>query len=252
MPEGRGYFAKGAGAAPSIGYVLWFDGAAPDRRKLADLLALAGFDADSVSGNDSDMVVSVDGHRLLVSKASDGDWPGCDRPQSHFDIRPDLLEKGETVKIALVDDPGRGWTLESVLTASRLALAMAADEGFFAAGWVPASAAMSADYFVKVITGWLGGGAFPALGLVGMTADAGGTLVSTGLSLFCGQELTIPASSDLSGLDRARVAIRFINYLVVNGPVEHEDTIEIEGYGGFEIAPFANGSKINLKRTPIF
>ena len=81
--------------------------------------------------------------------------------------------------------------------------------------WIPARAAMAPDYFVATIAEWLGGGAFPALGLTALVAGGSG-VKSEGLAYFTGQEI------EVCGGDRtqaSRIAVRMVHTLVSHGPL---------------------------------
>ena len=79
--------------------------------------------------------------------------------------------------------------------------------------WIPARTAMATDYFSATIGDWLGGGAFPALGLTSLVPGGSG-ITSEGLTFFTGQELEV-AGSDLA--DTGRIAVRMVHTLVGHG-----------------------------------
>ena len=54
---------------------------------------------------------------------------------------------------------------------------------------LPARTAIEPELFVRSVDAWLGGGAFPALGLVALTDTPEGGLISEGLTFFAGQEI---------------------------------------------------------------
>lgn len=85
--------------------------------------------------------------------------------------------------------------------------------------WLPAGSWMEAGYFCRVVDDWLGGGAFPALGLTSLRRESNGAMVSLGLDLLIGQELRFEPDRTLSASAVARISVRLINELVVNGPL---------------------------------
>ena len=96
-----------------------------------------------------------------------------------------------------------------------LAAALATQTGAQAVVWIPARTAMTPDYFAATIGDWLGGGAFPVLGLTALVPGGAG-LISEGLSFFTGQELEV-SGGDLA--HAGRVAIRMVHALVDHGPL---------------------------------
>ena len=96
-----------------------------------------------------------------------------------------------------------------------LGSALATGTGAAAIVWIPARAAMTTDYFTDVAADWLGGGAFPALGLTALVPGGSG-MVSDGLAFFTGQELEV-CGPDMSRA--VRIAVRMIHALVCQAPV---------------------------------
>jgi len=95
--------------------------------------------------------------------------------------------------------------------------------------WHPAQSWMEPQYFSRVALGWLSGGPFPALGLTALTHTADGVR-SEGLTFFSGHELLIRRRSGESPADTAKLAVRFIDYVVANGPFRRE--LEFQGPDG--------------------
>ena len=94
-----------------------------------------------------------------------------------------------------------------------LGAALATQTGAAAIVWIPARSAMAPDYFAATIGDWLGGGAFPALGLTALVPGESG-MTSEGLAFFTGQELEV-AGSDLALA--GRIAVRMVHTLVSHG-----------------------------------
>jgi hypothetical protein len=92
--------------------------------------------------------------------------------------------------------------------------------------WHPAQSWMEPQYFSRVALGWLSGGPFPALGLTALDHTAA-EVRSEGLAFFSGQELLVRRREGESRADIAKLAVRFIDYVVANGPFRRE--VEFEG-----------------------
>ena len=91
-----------------------------------------------------------------------------------------------------------------------LGSALATGTGAAAVVWIPARAAMAPDYFAATIADWLGGGAFPALGLTALVPNRSG-IASEGLAFFSGQEIEV-CGTDLP--HAGRIAVRLIHTLI--------------------------------------
>lgn len=130
------------------------------------------------------------------------------------------LPQGET--IVLQPSPhlaeGRG-LLPVVRTLVGLGAQLGELPGFIAAHWQPARCWMAAKFFRGVVNDWLGGGAFPALGLVSLQREKDGAMVSAGLDYLIGQELSFAPNRRLEPAAVARIAVRLIHSLVDSGPL---------------------------------
>lgn len=113
--------------------------------------------------------------------------------------------------------------------------------------WHPARSWMEPQYFSRVALGWLSGGPFPALGLTALEHTREGVR-SEGLSFFAGQELTVLRRENESPADTAKLAVRFIDYIVTNGPFRRE--IEFEGPNGemLTVTPSDFGKQVTVGR----
>ena len=96
--------------------------------------------------------------------------------------------------------------------------------------WQAAGSVNEPGHFRESITRWLGGGAFPGLGLTSLAAQADGTMKSQGLSLFTGQELVLDASLSQDKAQGAKMALRLLHWMVENGKIE--ETLPITGPAG--------------------
>jgi hypothetical protein len=118
--------------------------------------------------------------------------------------------------------------------------------GVLAVCWNPAGSWMAPDYFRKTMFDWLGGGAFPALGLTTLRRERNGAMVSQGLGLLIGQELRFEPDPTLAPAQAARIAVRLINELVESGPVVEAG--ELVGPDGEALlaVPVREGSQIRV------
>jgi hypothetical protein len=89
--------------------------------------------------------------------------------------------------------------------------------GLEAVGWATSATRMAPSYFMSSVTAWLSGGAFPALGLTGLTTRDDGGLESEGLALFVGYEIAIEPLPGESMADRAKRAARAMHAIVQSG-----------------------------------
>lgn len=96
--------------------------------------------------------------------------------------------------------------------------------------WPPSRSCIGRRYFESVITAWLEGGAFPALGLTAFEEMPDGGLQSVGLGFWIGQELRIEPPLTADKVAATRLGVRLINQLViVGGQNESERIIAPDG-----------------------
>ena len=107
------------------------------------------------------------------------------------------------------------------------------------AGW-------SRHYFRRIMADWLGGGAFPALGLTSLKREANGAMVSRGLAFLIGQELRFEPDSALAPGDAARIALRIVHELVAGGALT--ESRELTGPGGERLlaVPVLEGAQLRV------
>ncbi|RVQ69245.1 hypothetical protein EKN06_03335 [Croceicoccus ponticola] len=251
--------------ADDLVFTLWFEGARPDADSVRSLFArtLVNSDTQIEVLTDSAREGAGDngsaGATVLIGECRftiEGLTPGVPAqtldPSNRFGLDVGALAQAQSIRLApqslFVNDIS---VIAVIRDAVRLALALSGADRCLAVGWAAADSAMSAAYFRKVAADWLGGGPFPALGLVALESDADDGLVSKGLAVVTGQELVIAAMPGMVVADRARIAIRMIDYLVGHGPVDQVETIKVEGFSELIMAPDATGKKIYLKKSPI-
>jgi hypothetical protein len=91
--------------------------------------------------------------------------------------------------------------------------------------WAPSGSAIGRRYFESVVTAWLEGGAFPALGLTAFEEGADGALQSVGLAVWIGQELRIEPPLTADRVAATRLGVRLINQLVIVGGLDESERI---------------------------
>lgn len=118
--------------------------------------------------------------------------------------------------------------------------------GLLAVIWSPAGTWVEPATFVRAITAWLGGGAFPALALTGLERESNGAMVTRGLGLLCGQELRIEPDRRLEPAAIARIAVRLIHDLITVGPIERE--LDLAGPAGEALlaVPVRGGNEVRI------
>ena len=169
-------------------------------------------------------------------------------PGHCFEISPDLIDGCLAVTIAA--SPGFSTQFDPVeMLRDQCALALdLLDTEAVGVFWSGAGCLMGADYFRRMAGIWIDGGAFPALGLTALTRDGSGAMVSEGLDLLAGQEVSVFPGQGMDVPDQARLAIRMIDFLVREGPIQQDQTIDVDGFGPVRVRVDANKGRINLYR----
>ena len=156
---------------------------------------------------------------------------------------------GEAISLQPGPHIASGASLQPVV---RVLLALASDlallPGVQAVCWHPAECWMAPEYFTRIASDWLSGGAFPALGLTALTRDAAGGLASHGLAFFVGQELALSPDLALSPEAMAQLAIRLIDTLITLGPIIEPRELELEGQPPMLLIPNANVTRLTITR----
>lgn len=94
-----------------------------------------------------------------------------------------------------------------------------------AVAWGPAGTAIGPRFFESVVSAWLDGGPFPALGLTAFVEAPDGALESVGLGFWIGQELRIELPLSTDRIAATRLGIRLVNHLVITGAPAEDDRI---------------------------
>ena len=121
-------------------------------------------------------------------------------------------------------------------------------EDLVAVSWSPAGTVMGRRFFESVISGWLEGGPFPALGLTAFAETADGALESTGLDFWIGQELRIEPPLSTDRVAATRLGIRLVNHLVLAGGLEADDRIIASDGTPLALRPSRNRAIISVLR----
>lgn len=169
-------------------------------------------------------------------------------PRHGFEI--DQIEVDELEAIALVAGPHLtdGAAMMPVVRSQLLvALELVALPGLIAVAWSPAQSWMAPDCFSRITKAWLGGGAFPALGLTALHVELDGGLQSQGLAFFTGQELRIEPELAEDRVSATELAVRLINELVTQDPVDRRH--EFAGLDGSPLVlePSPNGRFVRVR-----
>lgn len=230
---------------------LWFAGARPDGAAIRAVLAKVP-SAVVTEGADGDGSLAFDyaGFAFVLHGHAPAAPVAAAMPEHSFAI--DAAQLGDAQPVELRISPSQetdaGASLAAVRALAEAALAISSAGECVAIGWRPARSVMGCAYFARIMGEWLDGGPFPALGFVSLTVTQGDGLLSIGLSAVCGQEIEIAPDTQLSNADRARVAVRLIDHLARNGPIEASQAMEIEGFGRFTAELSDLGKKVNLRR----
>jgi hypothetical protein len=91
--------------------------------------------------------------------------------------------------------------------------------------WAPSHSAIGRRFFESVITAWLDGGAFPALGLTAFEETHDGALQSIGLADWIGQEVRIEPPLTNDKIAATRLGVRLVNQLVIVGGLDESERI---------------------------
>lgn len=114
--------------------------------------------------------------------------------------------------------------------------------------WGPAQSCMEPGYFKRIVAGWLGGGAFPALGLTALVRTSDGALESVGLTFFTGQEVRVNALRGEPAAATAKLAVRMIDLLVRQGRVRESHAFPGPDGEQLLVEPSSGGEIVQVRR----
>lgn len=149
--------------------------------------------------------------------------------QQSFGFGPDRddCEACEAVEMVPSGHIVAGAALQPVLRtmmglAANLVLQLPGVEGI---AWHPAGTVMEPRYFSRLVLAWLGGGAFPALGLTSLHRAADGSVASRGLAHFIGQEVQLEGRAGEDVTETMKLAVRVVDHLVRHGRIAKPERI---------------------------
>lgn len=171
-------------------------------------------------------------------------------PRHVFDLPLDIGRFGfEAVSLAPGAHVAAGGALLPVArTLTGLAARLALELPATAVCWNPACSWMAPRYFSRVVSNWLAGGGFPALGLTGVRRRGDGVLESSGLAFFTGQELRVPRRGGEPGSETTQLAARVIDHLVRHGPLERRDAVAGPAGEMLILEPSPDGRHVTVTR----
>ena len=181
--------------------------------------------------------------------------PGEGVSTPHFDHRFDIdegLSVGDLEAVHLV--PGEHLAgAGSSLPVMRAMLGLACDfirafDTIEAVVWVPSASAIGRRYFESVVSAWLDGGPFPALGITAFRPAEGGALESVGLGYWIGRELRIVPPTSEDRVEATWLGIRLINLLVMRGGLQQEEAHIAPDGAPLLLRPSADGRYIVASR----
>lgn len=179
--------------------------------------------------------------------------PQSEFPQleHRFDL-PDLPTQDTHEALAFLPGPHlvSGGSSQPVV---RAMLALACDlilhfDDLAAIGWGPSRSAIGRRFFESVISAWLDGGSFPALGLTAFAQSADGALESEGLAFWTGQELRIEPPLSADKVFATRLGIRLVNQLVLTGEIDTDERIIAPDGTRLVLRPSRNRALISVWR----
>ncbi len=114
--------------------------------------------------------------------------------------------------------------------------------------WGPSRSAIGRRYFESVVSAWIDGGPFPALGLTAFAAGPDGALGSIGLDFWIGQELAIEPALCADRVAATRLGVRLVNQLVLAGGLSGDERIVAPDGTRLMLRASGDGSTIQVRR----
>ena len=267
MPQGQAIDVLGSRAADGI-YLLFPAGRRPDRADIIaaiEQLPLAAISHDPTEqpkpyphGDDHGDARAGDWLELILSGMTFdllGLAPGpsvaiptiahrfaCD---AHFD--PDKHDAIALVPGPHLQDGANSLPIVRAMLDLACGIARRID-GVETICWSPARSAIAMPMFCQSVEQWLGGGAFPALGLTSFSLDEGGALTSEGLAHFLGQELSISPEIASDKVAATKLGARLVHDLVAVGRLEAPRRYTTDDGSGLLLSPTENASLIEVTR----
>lgn len=129
-----------------------------------------------------------------------------------------------------------------------VAARLAALPGVRAMCWHPVASWMEAGYFARVVSAWIAGGVFPALGLSAFETTADGGVESVGLAFFTGQEVRVEPLPGEPRADTVKLAVRVVDMLVRHGALAERTMLVGPAGEPLAVEPEAGGKVLRLWR----
>jgi len=114
--------------------------------------------------------------------------------------------------------------------------------------WPPSSSAIGHQFFESVVTAWLEGGPFPALGLTAFRETIDGALQSEGLDFWIGQELRIEPPLVSDKVAATRLGVRLANQLILVGGIEGSERVVAPDNSSLVMRTSRNGRFVRVWR----
>jgi len=114
--------------------------------------------------------------------------------------------------------------------------------------WPPSMSAIGQQFFESVVTSWLDGGPFPALGLTAFREAPDGALQSEGLEYWINQELRIEPPISTNKIAATRLGVRLVNQLVLVGGIDTVERVVAPDGTRLVMRPSRNGKFIRVWR----
>lgn len=205
-----------AAQAEAAGLALFFrEGARPKPAALGGPAAAFALVPGPVTGDGSAEVLMA-GFACQLLGLAPGPAARTSAPRHAYDLMLPALGRLEAVRVLPPEGDGSAGTRPVLRALVALGCELAGLPGLAGLGWEPAGTVMSPAYFLRVMQAWLGGGAFPGLGLAALVKDAQ-AVRSEGLALFAGHEIAVSLAAGGTPAGAAKLALRAMHGLVEDG-----------------------------------
>jgi hypothetical protein len=114
--------------------------------------------------------------------------------------------------------------------------------------WPPSQSAIGRRFFESIVTAWLEGGPFPALGLTAFRETSDGAMQSVGLDFWIGQELRLEPPLAADRIGATRLGVRIINQLVLAGALTQTEQFFAPDGRALTLRPSKNGKFIRVRQ----
>lgn len=122
-----------------------------------------------------------------------------------------------------------GGLLPVVRALAGLAANLALNLPLAAVAWHASETWLEPRYFSRAVLSWLGGGTFPAPGLIALLPASGDGISSRGLAHFTGQEIQLAPAPGETQADTMKLAARAVDHLVRRGKLTRIEELRCAG-----------------------